>query len=172
MNLVSSSHEGDGKQAGQEVPERPSDDDHKDKGVKKTSSEANNQGVEEEAVKAPVAAHALAQPHLPPIDMEEMEKMFLTLRFSQTVVLKLVEDKVTHSPQTLANLSDEDIAPIYDMIHRPGGLVSGKTLNRSNQISVLATNNLKLPSFMFKTMEHCSKDYRIQDVNSTSVLHY
>ena len=25
---------------------------------------------------------------------------------------------------------------------------------------------------MFKTMEHCSKDYRIQDFNSTSVLCY
>ena len=25
---------------------------------------------------------------------------------------------------------------------------------------------------MFQTMEHCSKDYRIQDINSTSVLCY
>ena len=50
--------------------------------------------------------------------------------------------------------------------------MSGKTLERGNQISVLAAKNLKLAEFMFKTMEHCSKDYRIQDVNSTSVLHF
>ena len=27
-------------------------------------------------------------------------------------------------------------------------------------------------AFMFKTIKCCSKDYRIQDINSTSVLHY
>ena len=32
--------------------------------------------------------------------------------------------------------------------------------------------NLKLVAFMFKTMEHCTKDYRIQNINSTSVLCY
>ena len=50
--------------------------------------------------------------------------------------------------------------------------MSGKILDRGNQISVLETKNLKLAIFMFKTMELCSKDYMIQDVNSTSVLHY
>ena len=50
--------------------------------------------------------------------------------------------------------------------------MSGKTPDRGNQITVLAMKNLKLIAFMFKTMEHCSKDNRIQNVNSTSVLHY
>ena len=58
------------------------------------------------------------------------------------------------------------------MICRPCGLVSGKTLDRGNNISVLAMKNLKLMALIFKTMEHSSKDYRIQDINSTSVLSY
>ena len=166
------SHDGDGKRARQKVPECPSGDNHKDKGDKKSSSEANDQGEEEEAVKAPPVAHALAMPSPPPTAVEEMEEMFLRLGFSQAVVLKLMEDQGIVSPWILASLSDENITAIGDMIHRPGGLVGGKTLDRGNQISVLVTKNLKLMAFMFKTMEHCSKDYRIQDINSTSVLHY
>ena len=50
--------------------------------------------------------------------------------------------------------------------------MSGKTPDRENQISVPAVKNLKLVAFMFETMENCSKGYRIQYVNSTSVLHY
>ena len=73
-------------------------------------------------------------------------------------MLKLVEDQGIDSPWTLVSLSNEDIAIICNVIHRPGRLVSGKTLDRGNQISVLATSNLKLAAFMFKTMEHCSKD--------------
>ena len=135
-------------------------------------SEGNNQGEEEEAVKVPLAACALATPSLPPIVVKEMEKMFLRLGFIKAVVLKLVEDKGIDFPQTLASLSDEDIATIYDMVCRPCGLVSGKTLDRGIQISVPAAKNLKLMEFMFKTMEHGSKDYRIQDINSTSMLGY
>ena len=40
------------------------------------------------------------------------------------------------------------------------------------RISVLSAKNCKLMAFMFKMMEHCSKDYRIQDINSTAVLYY
>ena len=73
---------------------------------------------------------------------------------------------------TLASLSEENIAAICNVIHRPHGLVSGKTPDRGSQISVLAIKNLKLMAFMFKTIEHCSNDYRIQDINITSVLCY
>ena len=108
----------------------------------------------------PPAVHAPAAPSLPPTIVKEIEEMFLRLGFSQAVVLKLVDDQGIDSPQTPASLSDE-----------LNGLMSGKTLG-GNQISVLAAKNLKLVAFMFKTMEHCSKDYRIQDVNRTSVLCY
>ena len=91
-----------------------------------------------------MAACALATLSPPPIIVEEMKKVFLRLGFSQPVVLKLVEDQGIDSLWTLASLSDEDIAAICDVIHRPGGLVSKKTLDRGNQISVLATKNLKL----------------------------
>ena len=49
---------------------------------------------------------------------------------------------------------------------------SEKVLDRGNQISVLATKNLKLVAFMFKMMKHCSKNYLIRDVNRTFVLRY
>ena len=117
-----------------------------------------------------MAACTLAAPNLPLTVVKEMEEMFLRLGFSQAVVLKLVEDQEIDSPWILASLSNDDIAAICDMIHRPGGLVSGKTPDKGNKISVMAAKNLKLVAFMFKTMEYCSKDYRIQ--NSTSVLHY
>ena len=98
--------------------------------------------------------------------------MFLRLGFSQTVAMKLVDGQGIGSPWTLASLSDEDIATICDVIHRPSGLVSWKTPDRGNQIFVLAKKNLKLAAFMCKTMEHCFKDNEIQHVNSTSVLQY
>ena len=101
-----------------------------------------------------------------------MEEMFLRLGFSQTVAMKLVDDQGIDSPWTLASLFDEDIVTICDMIRRPGGLVSGKTLGRGNQISILVVKNLKLAAFMFKTMECYSKAYGIRCVNSTSMLHY
>ena len=112
----------------------------------------------------------MPSPH--PTIVKETEEMFLRLGFSQAVVLKLVEDQGIDSPWTLTSLSKEDIATICDMIHRSCGLVSGKTLDRGNQISVLAAKNLKPAAFMFKTMEHCSKNDTIQDVYSTSVLCY
>ena len=98
--------------------------------------------------------------------------MLLRLGFSQTVAMKLVDDRGIDSPWTVASLSNEDIAAICDVICRPGGLVSGKTLDRGNLISVLAAKNMKLAAFMFKTKEHCSKDYDIRHVNWTSVLQH
>ena len=92
MNLASLTHGGDGKQARQEVPERPSGDDHEDKGDEKSSSEANNQGEEEEAVMMPSVACTPAVPSLPPTIVKEMEETFLRLGFSQTVARKLVDD--------------------------------------------------------------------------------
>ena len=96
--------------------------------------------------------------------------MFLRLGFSQAVVPKLVDDQGIDYPWTLASLFDEDITVICNMIHRPGRLVSWKTPDEGNQISVLAMKNLKLTAFMFKTREHCSNDFEIGRVNSTSVL--
>ena len=137
-----------------------------DKGDEKFSSEANNQGKEKEAVMMP----ALATASLSPTVVKEMEEMFLRLGFNQAVVLKLVNDQGINSPCTLTSLSDKDIAAICDMIHRPGGLVSGKTLDRGNWISVLAMMNLKLVAFMLKTMEHCSKETGLK--TSTAHLCY
>ena len=37
------------------------------------------------------------------------------------------------------------------------------------QIIILVANNLKLATFMFKLMEHCSKSYDIICVNSRAV---
>ena len=87
--------------------------------------------------------------------------MLLRLGFSQTVAMKLVDEQGIDSPWTLDSLSDEDIAATCNMIGRPGGLVSGMTPDRGNQISILAVKNLKLAAFMFKTRENCSKAYNI-----------
>ena len=159
INHANSSCEGDGKWARQEVPECPSGDGWKDNGDKKSLSEPNKQKEEDEVVMAPRVTYTPAAPSPPPTIVQEMEEMFLRLGFSQAVVLKLVDDQGIDSPWTLASLYDEDIADICDVIHRPGGLESGKTLERANQISVLAMKNLKLQVFMFKTMECCYKDY-------------
>ena len=162
----------DSKWAVPEVPECPGIDDCEDNEDKKSSSEADDQGEEVEAVVVPLVAHAMASPSLPSTIVKDMEEMFLRLEFSQAVALKLVDDQGIDSPWTLASISNEDITAIYDMICRLGGLVSGKTLDRGNQITVLATKNLKLMTLVFKTMEHCSKDYGVKEVNSTSMLHY
>ena len=84
--------------------------------------------------------------------------------------MKLVDDQGIDSPWILASLFDEDIATIYNVILRPGGIVSRKSSNRGNQISVLAAKNLKLVAFVFMTMECYSKDYKISCVTSISVF--
>ena len=96
---------------------------------------------------------------MPVIDQhQKMEEMFLRLGFSQTVAMKIVDDQGKDSPWTLTILSDEDIVAICDMIRRPGDIVSGKTPDRRNQISVLAAEE----------PQACSA--HVQD--STSVLQY
>ena len=94
------------------------------------------------------------------------------LCYQIAVATKLVDAQGLDCPWTLASLSDEDLTIICNMIQRPGRLVSRKTSDSGNQISVLAAMNLKLVAFMFKTKKHCSKDYKIRPVNSTSVLQY
>ena len=54
----------------------------KDKGDKKSLSEANNQGEMEETVTVLLVAHALATPSMSPTIIKEMEVMFLRLGFS------------------------------------------------------------------------------------------
>ena len=133
-------------------------------------SKANKQKEENVAETVPPVRHAPATESLSPTIIKEREEMFLRLGFSQTVAIKLVDDKGIDFPQILANLSDEDIPTICNVINRSSRLVSEKTPDRGNKISILATKNLKLTAFMFKTMEHCFKDYKIRCVNSTSVL--
>ena len=89
-------------------------------------NEPDDQGEEEEAVMAPLVACSPVAPTV----FKEIEHMFLRLGFGQAVVLKLVDDQGINSPWTLASLSDEDIEAICDVIHRPNGLVSGKTPGR------------------------------------------
>ena len=74
--------------------------------------------------------HASAAKSLPPTIIKEMEEMYFRLGFNQTVDQKLANDQGIDSPQTLASLSDEDIAAICGMIRRPGGLVSRKMPDR------------------------------------------
>ena len=78
------------------------------------------------------------------------------------VAQKLVYDQGIDSPWTIASLSDEDITVIWDVIRRPGSLVGSKVPHRVNHISFLEVKNLKLTSFMFKPMEHCSRTCNIR----------
>ena len=74
------------------------------------------------------------------------------------MVQKLVDDQGIDFPWTLTSLSGKDITAICNVIRKPGGMVSGKMPDRGNQISFLVTKNLKLTAFIFKLMEHCSKE--------------
>ena len=67
-------------------------------------------------------------------------------------------DQGIDSPQTLASLSDEDIATIYDVIRRPDSLVSGKTPHSGNQASTLAGKESEACSIH----DDCSKAYDIR----------
>ena len=62
-----------------------------------------------------------------------------------------MKDQGIYSPYTLVSLSSEDISVICDVIRRLIGLVGRRTPDRENEISTLATKNLKLATFMFKT---------------------
>ena len=115
---MSLSHWGDSNPARQEILECPSDDNYKNHGDKKSSSEFNNQGKEDEAVKAPLTACTPTMPSPPPTIIKEIEEMFLALGYSQVVVLMLVEDQRIESLWTLASFSDEDINATCDVIHR------------------------------------------------------
>ena len=67
---------------------------------------------------------------------------------------KLVEDKLRDFSEKLASLSDDDITSICNVIRRPRGLVSRRMPDGRNQISVLATKNLKLAAFTFDNGRH------------------
>ena len=92
----------------------------------------------------PQEVHTPATPSLPPTAVKEIEEMSLRLRFSQKMARKIVEVQTIDSLYTLTRLSDEYIGIICDVIHRPSRLVSRKTMDRRNQISILAAKNFKL----------------------------
>ena len=141
------------------------------KEVKESLSEAVEQKEEDGDDTVLHVSYAPATESPQPTIIKEIKEMFLRLGFSQTVAMKLVNDKEIDSPLTLASLSDENTATICNIIRRPGSSVNRKMPDRGNQSSILAANNLKLTAFMFKMMELFSNDYDIGCVNSTSVLH-
>ena len=64
-----------------------------------------------------------------------MQLMFVSLIFSQTVAKKLLEEKGTDFPDTLANLSGDDITSICNVILRSGGLVTRRIPDKGNETS-------------------------------------
>ena len=88
------------------------------------------------------------------------------------VAKKLMEYQGMDSPGIIASLSDGDITVVCDVIKRPDGLVSGRMSDSGNQISALVAKSLKLATFMFKTIECCSKPYDVNYVHSRRVLEY
>ena len=65
-----------------------------------------------------LVSHAQATESPPPTILEEIEDMFLILASTQSVDTKLVDDQGIESPQSLASLSDKDIASICNVIRR------------------------------------------------------
>ena len=57
---------------------------------------------------------------------------------------KLVEDQGVDSSETLASLSDDEIAAIHDVIRKSSGLMCRRMPDRGNHISILAVKNLEL----------------------------
>ena len=116
----------------------------------------------EDKVATAVLTNYMSLTQSPPLTIkDEMQEMFLRWGFGQMVAQKLAEDQEIDSPHTLAAISDKDITAICEEIRKPGGLVNRRTLDMGNQISFLVTKNLKLATFLFKMMEHCSKLYNI-----------
>ena len=136
VNLASLLHGGNSKQDGQEVLKHPDSDDHGMEEEKKSASGANEQKEEDEVETVLLARCVLAMKSLPPTLSKK--QIFLRLGFSQTVTQKLMDDQWIDYPWTLASLSDEDIAAIFDMIKRTDDLVSSKTPNRGNLMFILA----------------------------------
>ena len=92
------SHESDGNQDRQEVPDLLDGDGHDVEKDKESSSGANKQKEDDEdnTVSSPSCTSAAESP----------PSTFLRLGFSQTMAMKLVDDQGIDSPQTLASLSD------------------------------------------------------------------
>ena len=79
---------------------------------KESPSGADEQNEEDEVDTVSLDRCTLTTKSLLLTIIKEMEEMFLRLGFSQTVVMKLVDNQGMDSPHTLASLSDKDIATI------------------------------------------------------------
>ena len=101
---------------------------------------------------------------------QERDANDVHLMFSHMVVEKLLEGQWIVFPETLASLSDDQIASTCNLIRRPGGFVSGMMSYGGNQVYVLAVKNLKFDAFVFDPMECCSVPYDITSVNKKEVL--
>ena len=82
---------------------------------------------------------------------DEMQVIFIRLLFSQMMAEKLVLDQGMASLKTLVSLSDDNITVLFDITKWPVDVVSGRMIDRENEISIQAAKNLKLSWFMFKT---------------------
>ena len=132
-NLGSSSCGSDSNQDRQEIPECQGGYGHGNKDREPPS------GADEGKVATVVLGSCMPAAECQPLTIKnQMQGMLLRLRFSQTVIQKLVKDQGIDSPLTLASLSDENITVICDGTRRPGGLVSERMPDRWNQSSTLS----------------------------------
>ena len=109
MNLMSMSHGGGGNQDGQEVLKHRDSDNIDVEEDEESPSGAHEQNEVDEMVAAIPGRSTPAAECLPSTILEQMEKMFLELRFSQLVVEKPLYDKGIDFWLTLTNIYDLDI---------------------------------------------------------------
>ena len=150
MNLGSLSGGTYGNKDGQEVSLHQGGDDHDGNEDEESPSGSDKKKEEDEVATVVLGSCLPATGSPPPTVKDEMQGMFLRLELSPMAAQK-------NSPWTLANLLDEDITAICDVIRMPDGLMGRRAPDREIQISILEAKNLKLAVFIFKSMENCPK---------------
>ena len=99
----------------------------------------------------------------------KLHNMYIWLGFSPEAAKLLVREQGLDSPDRLRVLTDKNVDDICNVVRTPGSKNADGTLDRGQQVSVIAQENLKLAAFLFHHWWRCTLDWEITGVDEETV---
>ena len=98
-----------------------------------------------------------------------LQNMPLWLGFSSEAARLLIREQGLDSPERLRVFTDMNLDDICNVVRKPGNKNAEGTLDRGQQVSVIAKVNLKLAVFLFHHQWRCTFGWEVMGVHEDTV---
>ena len=93
-----------------------------------------------------------------------LQDMYIWLGFSSDAAKLLIRDQGINSPERLRVLTDKNVFDNCNVVRKPGSKNANGMIDRGQQASVIAQENLKLAVFLFHHRWGCIIDWKVMGV--------